>query len=284
MKDYGTLISAHALRSHLGDDGWRIVDTRFRLTDPAAGRGLFDEEHIPGAVYLHLDDDLSAPVTPVTGRHPLPEPYVFARTLCEAGIDNRSQVVVYDDAGGGIASRLWWMMRWLGHRRVAVLDGGFPAWKAGAYPVTREETRPSRGEFVAQADDEAEVSLHALRDGMRDGGYLLVDAREATRFRGDAEPIDAVAGRIPGAVNLPWQANFSGDGTFLEERRLRELWADRLGGHPPDRVVCMCGSGVTACIDLLAMEVAGYGGGRLYAGSWSEWIRDPGRPVASGPD
>lgn len=283
MQAYETVISPEALRRHLQDDDWRVVDTRFRLTDPRAGRDLFDQGHIPRAVYLHLDDDLSAPVTEATGRHPLPEPAVLARTLGEAGIGNGSQVVVYDDAGGGIASRLWWMMRWLGHRRVAVLDGGFPAWTARGYPVTGEVAEPLRRDFVARADEDAHVSLGALRDGVRDGDLLLVDAREAARYRGEAEPIDAVAGRIPGAVNLPWQDNLSGDGTLHEEPRLKALWAGRLGSHPPEAVVCMCGSGVTACLDLLAMEVAGYRGGRLYAGSWSEWIRDPDRPVASGP-
>jgi thiosulfate/3-mercaptopyruvate sulfurtransferase len=284
VAEYQGLISARALRRHLDAEDWRIVDTRFRLSDPDAGRALYDQHHIPGAVYLHLDDDLSAPVTAQSGRHPLPEPAIFASTLGVAGIDRQTQVVVYDDAGGGIASRLWWMMRWLGHHRVAVLDGGFPAWEAAGYPVTAEVPSPDCRKFVARPDDGAHVSVAALRRAMARGDVLLVDAREAPRFTGETEPIDAVAGRIPAAVNLPWQSNLSEGGCLLSQDQLRTLWRSRLGSRAPDQVVCMCGSGVTACLALLAMEVAGLGGARLYAGSWSEWIRDPGRPVASGPD
>lgn len=282
--DYQGLVSVRELRHHIDAEDWRIVDTRFRLAEPDAGRSTFLEAHIPGAVYLHLDEDLSGTVTEQSGRHPLPDPATFARRLGAAGIDRRTQVVVYDDAGGGIASRLWWMMRWLGHRRVAVLDGGFPAWTAAGYPVTAEATSHGRREFVACADDGAQVSVSVLRRAMARGDILLVDAREAPRFTGEMEPIDVVAGRIPGAVNLPWQTNLSEDGRFLGEDHLRATWRSLLGGRPPDQVVCMCGSGVTACLALLAMEVAGMGGARLYPGSWSEWIRDPGRPVAAGPD
>jgi thiosulfate/3-mercaptopyruvate sulfurtransferase len=284
VAEYQGLVSARELRRHLEAEEWRIVDTRFRLADPGAGRALYDQQHIPGAVYLHLDDDLSAPVTAQSGRHPLPEPAIFASRLGAAGIDRRTQVVVYDDAGGGIASRLWWMMRWLGHRRVAVLDGGFPAWEAAGYPVTAEASSPDRRKFLARPDDGAHISVAALRRAMAQGDVLLVDAREAPRFAGETEPIDAVAGHIPAAVNLPWQCNLSEDGRLLSKDQLRALWRSRLGSRAPDQVVCMCGSGVTACLALLAMEVAGLGGARLYAGSWSEWIRDPGRPIASGPD
>lgn len=284
VAEYQGLVSVREVRHRLEAEDWRIVDTRFRLADPDAGRALYGDEHIPGAVYLHLNDDLSAPVTPQSGRHPLPDPAIFASRLGAAGIDRRTQVVVYDDAGGGIAARLWWMMRWLGHRRVAVLDGGFPAWKAAGYPVTAEANSPDCREFVGSPDDGAHISVAALRRAMARGDVLLVDAREAPRFTGEKEPIDTVAGRIPAAVNLPWQSNLSEDGRLLGKDQLRALWRSRLGSRASSQVVCMCGSGVTACLALLAMEFAGLGGARLYAGSWSEWIRDPARPVASGPE
>jgi thiosulfate/3-mercaptopyruvate sulfurtransferase len=284
MIDYRTLVSVDALARHLDDPDWRVVDTRFSLADPEAGRQLYRQAHIPGAAYLHLDEDLSAPVTATSGRHPLPDPAAIEATLRDAGICDRTQVVAYDAAGGGIASRLWWMLRWLGHPRAAVLDGGFTAWQEAGHRVTAKPARPPYGDFTARPDDAAQILLDVLRTGLARDELLLVDAREGPRFLGEAEPIDAVAGRIPGAVNLPWQANLSDDGLFLAGTSLRHLWEERLGRYGPGQAVCMCGSGVTACADLLAMEVAGLSGGRLYAGSWSEWIRDPTRPVATGPE
>lgn len=281
---FTTLIDVRALRGLLGTPGVAVLDCRFDLTQPGAGRRAWLAGHIPGARYADLDRDLAAPIGAATGRHPLPPRAAFAARLGAWGIDNDTQIVAYDDAGGAYAARLWWMVRWVGHFRVAVLDGGFRTWTAAGGALEAgapgDQAAPVR-RFEARAGEEYLDSGEVLT-ALADPGRLLVDARAPQRFAGDVEPLDAVAGHVPGAVNHPFSSNLDTDGRFKPPAELRRLWLGRLAGRPAAAVIAMCGSGVTACHNLLALEAAGLGGARLYAGSWSEWIRDPGRPVARG--
>ena len=279
---YTTLIDAETLAGHL-NSSWRVFDCRFALGDPSAGERAYAAGHIPGAHYLHLDRDLASAVTAASGRHPLPEPKTLAAKLAAVGVGAGTQVVAYDDAAGAFAARLWWLLRWLGHPQVAVLDGGWKLWLREARPVSHEQPASAApGDFRARPDDRMWLSSERVRQRAGAGIGRLLDARAAERFRGEQEPIDAVAGHVPGAVNLPYLGNISGDGRFKSAEALRTRFMAALDGAAPAETVCMCGSGVTACHNLLAMEVVGLSGGRLYAGSWSEWIRDPSRPVARG--
>jgi len=280
---FTTLIDPETLQAHLDDPDWVVVDCRFSLSDPAYGRRAYQDAHIPGAVYAHLDEDLSGPIVPGrTGRHPLPDPDRLAQKLGAWGIDNRTQVVAYDDAGGAFAARLWWLLGWLGHDAVAVLDGGWSRWVREGRPVRSGiETRSPRT-FVPRIRPERVVSADEVLQHLHDPAWRLLDARAPARYRGEQEPIDPVAGHIPGAVNAPFAENLTPDGTFRPSEQLRQRFEALLGDVPSERVVCYCGSGVTAAHNLLAMAHAGLPGARLYAGSWSEWITDPRRPVARG--
>ena len=277
---FKTLIDTATLSGFLDDPQWVIVDCRFTLTDTEAGARAYAAGHIPGACYAHLDRDLAAPVVPGTGRHPLPDPAVLARTLGSWGIGRGKQVVVYDDSFGAIAVRLWWMLRWLGHDAVALLDGGLAKWRREGRPLTAVIATPRPVVFEAHPDDRLWVGSEFVRDALARRECLVMDARSEERFCGDVEPLDPVAGHIPGAVNLPFEDNLAISGEFLPPEELRSLYLGFLGDVPPGSVIQMCGSGVTACHNLLAMEHAGLRGARLYAGSWSEWITDPLRPVA----
>jgi thiosulfate/3-mercaptopyruvate sulfurtransferase len=237
---------------------------------------------VPRAIHAHLDRDLSGPVGARTGRHPLPQPEAFAERLRAWGVDARTQVVAYDQGNGAMASRLWWLARWVGHDAVAVLDGGLQAWIAAGGPLDRAVSAPRRGTFVLQARADRTIEAPDVERGLADGSLVVVDARAADRFEGRNETIDPVAGHVPGARNHPFAANLGPDGRFLAPAALRALWQSTLGGADPRSVAVMCGSGVTACHDLLALEHAGLPGARLYPGSWSEWIRDAGRGVARG--
>lgn len=279
---YTTLISTEALAEHLNDPAWVIVDCRFTLSDTEAGRRAYAAGHLPGARYAHLDEDLSGPRDGRNGRHPLPDPAVFAQTLGRWGIDRDKQVVVYDDSFGSMAVRLWWMLRWMGHDAVALLDGGLPKWQREHRPLTSEVPVVRPTVFVPSLREDMRVDAQAVLEASRTGGRLILDARPEMRFTGEMEPIDPVAGHVPGAVNVPFDDNLDLGGTFLPPGELRAHYEALLAGRRPDQVILMCGSGVTACHDLLAMEVAGLGGAKLYPGSWSEWIADPGRPVATG--
>lgn len=281
-----TLISADQLHARLlpGDGHLVVVDCRFDLAAPAAGRAAYREGHLAGAYYAHLDDDLSGPVGPATGRHPLPAPDVFARCAAAWGIGADSQVVAYDDHGGAYAARLWWLLRWLGHDAVAVLDGGLGAWRRRGYALETQLPARGRGEFVPRPRAGRWVDSPQAVADLDAGDVIMVDAREPSRFRGEHEPIDPVAGHVPGARNLPFAGNLDADGCFLGPAELRARFEAALGGREPSATLHMCGSGVTACHNLLAMAVAGLPSGRLYAGSWSEWIRDPRRPVARDDD
>lgn len=259
------------------------MDCRASLQNPAAGRDLYAQQHLPGARFADLLDDLSGPIRPgLTGRHPLPPVDSFVAKLRAWGIGNASQVVAYDDAGGAFAARLWWMLRWLGHDAVAVLDGGFPAWLAEGRPVTAELPLVSPGDFTPRPRPELLVSAAQLSASVSSSGAgKLFDARAPERYRGDVEPIDPVAGHIPGAENLPFAENLR-DGRFKSSAELRTRLAEALGATQPEDAVVYCGSGVTACHDVLAFAQAGLPLPKLYAGSWSEWITDPVRPTARG--
>lgn len=260
-----------------------VLDCRFDLADTGAGERAYAQAHVPGALYAHLDRDLSGPVTAGSGRHPLPDPAGFAATLSRWGVRPDTQVVAYDDAAGMIAARLWWMLRWMGHERVAVLDGGLAAWREAGRVLDCSVARRESCGFHSRPRYQAVVDTAELVRLLEDQGCLLVDARSAERFEGRREPIDTVAGHVPGAVSFPCQSNLTDEGRFLGRESLRAIWETLLGGRPAIELVSMCGSGVTACQNLLALEHAGLAGARLYAGSWSEWIRDPARAVATGP-
>jgi thiosulfate/3-mercaptopyruvate sulfurtransferase len=275
------LLSTAALAAKLADPDWLVADCRFDLADPQAGKTAWRAGHIPGAIHVDLERHLSVAVTQHTGRHPLPSPDAFAETLSRLGVGNRTRVVCYDAGNGAYAARLWWMLRYVGHDAVAVLDGGFAAWVAEERPVSTGETPRPPGRFVARPRPWMLCDAAGVKDALTDG-VLVVDVRGAERFRGEVEPLDTVAGHVPGAVNLPFLENLGADGRFLMPEILARHWRERVGAEAGREIICMCGSGVTACQGLLALETAGITGGRLYAGSWSEWIRDPSRPVARG--
>jgi thiosulfate/3-mercaptopyruvate sulfurtransferase len=278
---YTTLIDAATLKGHLDDPEWRIIDVRHQLANTAYGEQAYGAGHIPGAAFLHCDRDLSGPMTGKNGRHPLPDPAKLAARLDEIGVGPQTQVVVYDDAQGMIAGRLWWLLRWLGHDRVALLDGGLAAWLAagGALSSALPPNRPAR--FVVNQRD-VRVDADYVQSFLATSRLHLIDARGPDRFRGENETIDPVGGHIPGAVNRFFQHNLQADGRFKPAAELRAEWLAVLAGVSPDQVVHQCGSGISACHNILAMEVAGLTGSRLYAGSWSEWCADPARPVAQG--
>lgn len=275
------LISAEVLSHHLHDPQWRLVDCRFNLADPAQGAAAYERGHLPGAVYAHLDQDLSGPVTASSGRHPLPPPAVFAERLCTWGIAADTCVVAYDQGNGLFASRLWWLLRAYGHRQVSVLDGGLAAWTARGLPVVDTPATVPVVQAVPVREFVGWLNTEAVREALAAQSILLVDARAADRFAGRNETMDPIAGHVPGAVNHPLADNVAADGQFLPADELRRRWQARLGAHAATDLVSMCGSGITACHNLLALEIAGLSGGRLYPGSWSEWIRDPTRAVAA---
>jgi thiosulfate/3-mercaptopyruvate sulfurtransferase len=279
---YSTLIDTEALAAHLGDPAFVIVDVRHDLAQADTfGDAAYAESHIPGARFAHVDRDLSAPKTGYNGRHPLPTPEAAASLFGRLGIDATKQVVVYDLGSGMFASRLWWMLRWLGHDRAAVLDGGFAKWQQEGRPVTTQAPAVRATTFVPTRVRPT-VSATGVAASLPRHGLLLLDARSAERYRGDVEPLDPVAGHIPGALNRPYTRNVGPDGKFRSPRELRLEFEAMLHGRPPDDLVHYCGSGISATHNLLAMTIAGYPLTRLYPGSWSEWVSDPRRPVAKG--
>lgn len=304
---YETIVDVDTLASHLGDPRWRIVDCRFKLGEPDAGSRAHAEGTIPGAIFADLERDLSGPVIPGrTGRHPLPSREAFAATLGRWGIDASTQVVAFDDMGGAFAARLWWMLRWVGHRAVAVLDGGVKAWTAPRRRETLEDFRPipddskriefRRGywldtgrpfegtptRFEIRPSLVASVTADEVLATLGDPEVVVLDARAAMRYRGEGESIDPIAGHIAGARSAPFLDNLDEGSCFRSPTELRAHWQERLAGATPERAIVYCGSGVTACHDVLAMAHAGLSTPRLYPGSWSEWITDPSRPRATG--
>ena len=277
---FQTLVSTDELALHLADPDWAIVDCRFTLDDVERGRRDYLQTHVPRAVYAHLNEDLAGKVIPgVTGRHPLPPVDVFISKLTTWGIGSGVQVVAYDDRGGAYAARLWWMLRWLGHDAVALLDGGWTKWQQEGRPLKSGiDTRLARS-FFPHLRPELFAS-QADVDAMRlDADFLVMDARNSERFKGENEPIDLVAGHIPGAKSTPFLENLAPDGTFLPQDVLRERYKKILGNIPAQRVASYCGSGVTAAHNLVAMAHAGLGEGRLYVGSWSDWITNSELPI-----
>jgi thiosulfate/3-mercaptopyruvate sulfurtransferase len=298
---YTTLIEAEELAAPLARSAgaagdWTVLDCRFDLARPDWGASAYATGHVPNALYAHLDRDLSGPITPGSGRHPLPSIERLAETFGRWGIDESVQVVAYDQGNGAFAARLWWLLRWTGHRKVAVLNGGFAAWQQAGLPADTVPGERQPRVFTPRLATNAVVSTAELErllaaGALESGASVLVDARGADRFAGDNETIDPVAGHIPGARNQPFLRNVDARGRFLSAAELRERWqalaaqpagGPAPGGTPAERMIAMCGSGVTACHNLLALEVAGLPGARLYAGSWSEWIRDASRPVVRG--
>ncbi|HTV80391.1 MAG TPA: sulfurtransferase [Steroidobacteraceae bacterium] len=274
---------AQALDAGAAAPPLRIFDCRHDLARRDWGRQAFAAAHIPGAVFADLDRDLSGPVTADSGRHPLPDPAALSAFLGAAGVDANTHVVAYDQDKSAFAARLWWLLRWLGHERVSVLNGGWAAWRAAGLPLQSAPAAYPPGRFIARPALAHPVTTAEVARGLTSGDILLLDARGADRFAGQNETIDPVAGHVPGARNQPFALNLAADGRLLPPAALTTMWRQVLGDTPPGRVVAMCGSGVTACHDLLALELAGLRGARLYAGSFSEWIRDPARAVATGP-
>lgn len=285
MKNFSPVVSADWLAQHLDNPQVAIADCRFALASPTVGQQQYETGHIPGAVYFDLNQDLSGPIGQHGGRHPLPDPALLAQNLSAAGIHSGSEaaaqngdenfgensatlVVAYDDSRLAFASRFWWLLRYLGHPQVAVLDGGFQAWQAAGYAVTTERPKPKPGHFIPrlQADWVVDIEQVKSRQGLPQIG--LVDAREGDRYRGEREPIDPVAGHIPGAVNYPWKDMTDEEGRVRDRASQQQRWADL---RRAEEIIVYCGSGVTACVDLLSLELAGIQTGKLYAGSWSDW-------------
>jgi thiosulfate/3-mercaptopyruvate sulfurtransferase len=290
------VIRAEDLKAALPQGRWLVFDVRHELQDHAAGRRAYEQGHVPGAIYLDHETQLAAPKTGRNGRHPLPAPADFAALMQACGLTPDTRVAVYDAHGGMFAAHLWWMLRWLGHERVAVLDGGWQAWLAAG---GAQESGPGRGP-AAEPQPQASaggaqggsgsgrrphmpmVDAQAVAANLEKRAFTVVDARAANRYAGEVEPMDPVAGHIPGALNRPNGLNLAADGRFKAPQELRAEFSALLQGLPSDRVVHQCGSGITACHNLFAMELAGLAGSALYPGSWSEWCSDPSRPVAKG--
>lgn len=281
---FTTIISAHALRTHINNPDWLIFDTRHTLADPDGGRVAYASGHLPGAFFLHLDEDLSGPKTGSNGRHPLPDRRAFAHALAQRGLQPNTQVIVHDAGDGSMAAaRLWWMLRWIGHDAVAVLDGGLVAWQAEGGALTQAISTPRvQGSVGERATLVPVVTAADVLENLTSRRRLVIDARAADRFRGENETIDRRAGHIPGAINRPYKENLHADGRFKSADELRRGLAALLGDIPPTSFIAQCGSGVTACHNLLALEIAGLSGASLYAGSWSEWSSDASRPIAVG--
>jgi thiosulfate/3-mercaptopyruvate sulfurtransferase len=282
LNAFETLISPAELSARIGDPDWAIFDMRASAPSESGGRAKYLQGHIPGAVHAHLEQELSGPIIPGrTGRHPIPDPASFVERLSRWGVDDRVQVVVYDEGPGQNAARLWWMLRWLGHNRVAVLEGGWAAWEKFRGAVKKGDESRAPRQFKPRLRQDRAVDVRTVDKVRTDPAWRLIDARAADRFRGQNEKIDPVAGHIPGAVSGPWADNVDSAGKFRSPEELARLYAPLVGNVPMDQVVVYCGSGVTAAHDILAMVHAGLGEPKLYVGSWSEWITDPKRPIAT---
>ncbi len=292
---FNTIISTSTLEDNIDNANWVIFDCRSSLADPDAGLKAYHEGHIANSHFCNLETDLSSPITAESGRHPLPDFEKLAKKLGNWGVDGQTQVVVYDDVGGAFAVRLWWQLRAFGHNSVAVLDGGIPQWIKEGRPlttkitevtkVTANITKATAKKFSANMDRNSWLSTAQVEENLTTKKYMILDARTPERFRGESEPIDTVAGRIPNTINHAFQNNLGQDGLFLSADELREMFKPIIEQTPSqsaNNLVHLCGSGVTACHNMLALEIAGITGSKLYAGSWSEWIRDNNRPVATG--
>lgn len=280
--EHKTLIETDELARHLHDPDWMVIDVRHNLADPEAGRHAYLHSHIPGAFFLHLDRDLSAEKTGSNGRHPLPSAAQFSQRLRAIGVDQGKTIAIYDDAGGMFAARLWWMLRWCGIHSAAVVNGGWQKWLAEQRQVDSSMPNAAPSEFAASGIERMRVDADYVLQHLQRPEMFLLDARSAERFRGENETLDPVGGHIPGANNHFFQLNLDARGCFKSPGELRQQFKHLLGDHLPEVVVHQCGSGVTACHNLLAMEIAGLHGSRLYPGSWSEWCADRSRPMVLG--
>lgn len=278
---FKTLIKPGQLAGHLNDLHWVVVDCRFSLADTDKGQQDYIQAHIPGAVYAHLDRDLCSKVIPgKTGRHPLPAIDILVQCLNNWGIDRQAQVITYDAASGAMAAaRLWWLLRWLGHETVAVLDGGWQAWLRARLPVSSSEEQRSPRIFIPDLRMDLLADTAEVLESSRQPNFRLLDSRNADRFRGENETIDPIPGHIPGAISAPYVENLDEKGDILPVEALRQRFLNLLGSIPVQSAIFYCGSGVTAAHNLLALAHAGLGDGKLYAGSWSEWITDLSRPI-----
>ncbi|TCV86693.1 sulfurtransferase [Sulfurirhabdus autotrophica] len=276
-----TLISPEQLANHLEDPNWVIFDCRFTLKNPESGRQSYDKSHIPGARYAHLNEDLSGKITATSGRHPLPDPLLLAKKLGQWGVNKNTQVVVYDDSFSTMAVRMWWLLKWLGHDAVALLDGGLPLWIKEGREISAVAPKILPTEFHATVNDSMWVDSVDVQQALQQH-KIVIDARAEERFLAYIEPLDKIAGHIPGTINSPVEDNLDNYGKLLSADELRTQYQQLIGESPPEQVIHMCGSGVTACQNILAMEIAGLSGSKLYVGSWSEWITDPSRPVSQG--
>ncbi len=269
MTNNSFVVSAQWLVEHLNEVQVVIVDCRFSLADPQLGKQQYQTSHIPGAYYLDLNLDLSSLVSEHGGRHPLPDVTEFAKKLSSIGVNSQTLVVAYDDSRLAFAARLWWLLRYLGHDRVAVLDGGFAGWKRNNYPQDDVFPAARNGSFIPQAREDLLANITDIKNRQDSPGAVLVDSRERDRYLGISEPIDKIAGHIPGAVNYPWQDATKADGYLIGINDIQQRWQDIAN---KDEILVYCGSGVTACVNLLSLELAGIGNAKLYAGSWSDWI------------
>lgn len=276
------LLTAEQLSARLGQPNLVLLDCRFALEDPGYGQRVYREGHVPGALQADLERDFSAPVMAGrSGRHPLPSPAQLLDRLRAWGVSADSEVVLYDDGPGAFAARGWWLLLWLGKREgVFLLDGGLKAWREAGFELDQQVPQPRPGDFDGQPDPHLVIDTETLHASLGEPDWTLLDARALPRFRGEVEPIDPVAGHIPGARCAPFTENLDANGRFLPAEQLRQRFSSLLGGRVPEHLVAYCGSGVTACHNLFALCLAGYPLAPLYAGSWSEWITDPARPVA----
>ena len=279
---YTTIISAQQLKEIINNDNVRVIDCRFSLKDPQGGLKCYQSGHLPNAQFADMDTQLSSAMTETSGRHPLPDVDVFIDQLKQWGINNDTQVIAYDDISGAFAARLWWMMRWLGHDKVAVLDGGMKQWTDAGYELTQDNVEFPKGDFMGAAKMEWLADIDSVQREIAENKMILIDARAADRFTGKDQNTDPVPGHIPGACNLPFAGNLTKEGLFESPENIKQRYANVLQNQPLTNVTNMCGSGVTACHNLLALEIAGFAPTKIFIGSWSQWIRDPSRPVATG--
>ena len=276
------LIDTHELSLHLNDPQWVIFDCRHDLMDAGKGERLYREGHIPGAHFASIDTDLSGEKTGTNGRHPLPSPAAFAAFLARHGVAQTAAIVAYDDVGGQFASRLWWMARWIGLANVYLLDGGIGKWIAEGRAVSTDVPLPQPVALKANPNPLMLWNAGDVQAHLNDPAHRLIDARAPERYRGEVEPIDPVAGHIPGAVNRFFKDNLNVDLTLRSKEEIAQGFSALIGDVSPENVIHQCGSGVTACMNIFAMEMAGLKGSKLYAGSWSEWVSDPARPIVKG--
>ncbi|MEM7304849.1 MAG: sulfurtransferase [Pseudomonadota bacterium] len=279
---YNTIITADQLKSIIENDNVRVFDCRFSLKDPQGGLKCYQQGHLPHAQFADMDTQLSSAMTETSGRHPLPIPEDFIEQLCAWGVSNDTQVVAYDDMKGAFAARLWWMMRWLGHNNVAVLNGGMDQWTQAGYPLSQDQVEYARGDFSGQPKMEWLVDIDTVSTELEAGKITLIDARAADRFTAKDQQSDPVPGHIPGAKNLPFGGNLTGDGLMKSADEIKQRFDSLINQNPDNEVVNMCGSGVTACHNLLAQAIAGLPPMKVFIGSWSQWIKDSSRPVATG--